>query len=56
MNQQKHLKMASNKFDTQFAIHKPKFYNIQYTDQHGNMQSMAGTAMQVINYILNQQL
>ena len=56
MNQQKHLKMASNKFDTQFAIHKPKFYQISFKDQNDEIQCMKGTPMQVLNYILNQQL
>jgi len=56
MNQQNQLKMAGNKFNTKFAIHKPSFYRLQYEDQNGVMQSMQGTAKQVLNYILNQQL
>ena len=56
MNQQNQLKMAGNKFNTKFAIHKPSFYKLQYEDQNGVMQSMQGTAKQVLNYILNQQL
>jgi len=56
MNQQNQLKMASNKFNTEFAIHKPSFYRLQYEDQNGVVQSMQGTTKQVLNYILNQQL
>ena len=48
--------MAGNKFDTQFAIHKPSFYKLQYEDRSGILQSMTGTTKQVLNYILNQQL
>jgi len=50
------MKMAGNKYDTPFAIHRPKFYKLQYEDQHGVVCSMNGTPMQVLNYILNQQL
>ena len=56
MNLQKQMKMAGNKYDTPFAIHRPKFYKIQFEDQDGVMQSMNGTPLQVLNYILNQQL
>ena len=56
MNQQNQMKMAGNKYDTPFAIHRPKFYKLQYEDQHGVVCSMNGTPMQVLNYILNQQL
>ena len=56
MNQQKQMKMAGNKYDTPFAIHKPKFYKLQFEDQHGTAQGMNGTPLQVLNYILNQQL
>lgn len=56
MNLQKQMKMAGNKYDTPFAIHRPKFYKIQFEDQDGIVQSMNGTPMQVLNYILNQQL
>lgn len=48
--------MAGNKFNTQFAIHRPKFYELAYKDQYGTVSSMRGTPSQVINYILNQQL
>lgn len=48
--------MAGNKFNTQFALHKPKFYKLQFEDQYGTVCSMNGTPAQVINYILNQQL
>lgn len=48
--------MAGNKFNTEFAIHRPKFYKIQFENQDGVIQSMQGTTKQVINYILNQQL
>ena len=47
--------MAGNKYDTPFAIHRPDRYRIQYQDQDGVVQSMNGTPMQVLNYILNQQ-
>ena len=56
MKQQKQIKMAGNKFNTEFAIHKPKFYKLQFENQNGIVQSMNGTPMQVLNYILNQQL
>ena len=56
MNQQNQMKMAGNKYDTPFAIHKPKFYELQYKDQNDVTQSMTGTPLQVLNYILNQQL
>ena len=50
------MKMAGNKYDTPFAIHRPAFYKLQFEDQHGVVCSMRGTSKQVINYILNQQL
>jgi hypothetical protein len=56
MNQQNQMKMAGNKYNTPFAIHKPKFYKLQFEDQNGVVQSMNGTPLQVLNYILNQQL
>ena len=48
--------MAGNKFNTQFAIHKPKFYNLTFKDLYDKECTMTGTPSQVINYILNQQL
>tara|TARA_R100001463_G_scaffold20995_1_gene50797 strand:+ start:191 stop:337 length:147 start_codon:yes stop_codon:yes gene_type:complete len=48
--------MAGNKFNTEFEIHKPKFYKLLFQDQDGIEQSMTGTTKQVLNYILNQQL
>jgi len=48
--------MAGNKFNTEFEIHRPKFYKISYEDHNGHVQSMTGTTKQVLNYILNQQL
>ena len=48
--------MAGNKFDTQFAIHKPKSYSLTFKDLYNEECTMTGTASQVINYILNQQL
>jgi len=48
--------MAGNKFNTEFKIHKPKFYKLSFQDQDGVEQSMTGTTKQVLNYILNQQL
>lgn len=56
MNQQNQMKMAGNKFNTEFAIHRPDRYRIQFQDKDGVVQSMNGTPMQVLNYILNQQL
>ena len=48
--------MAGNKYDTPFAIHRPKFYRLEFEDQDVITQSMTGTTKQVLNYILNQQL
>ena len=48
--------MAGNKYDTPFAIHKPKFYRLEFKDLYGEIQTMTGTTKQVLNYILNQQL
>ena len=48
--------MAGNKFNTQFAIHKPKFYTLTFKDLYDEERVMTGTPSQVINYILNQQL
>ena len=56
MNLQKQMKMAGNKYDTPFAIHKPKFYRLEFEDLYGETQAMTGTTKQVLNYILNQQL
>ena len=50
------MKMAGNKYDTPFAIHRPKFYRLEFEDQDEITQSMTGTTKQVLNYILNQQL
>ena len=48
--------MAGNNFNTEFEIHKPKFYKLSFQDQNNVEQSMTGTTKQVLNYILNQQL
>lgn len=48
--------MAGNKFDTQFAIHKPKLYSLTFKDLYNEERTMTGTPGQVINYILKQQL
>ena len=48
--------MAGNKFNTQFAIHKPKFYKLVYQDLYDEERTLTGTPSQIINYILNQQL
>ncbi len=48
--------MAGNKSTTKFAIHKPKFYQLKFIDVYGGEVSITGTPMQVLNYILNQQL
>ena len=50
------INMAGNKHNTQFAIHKPKFYSLTFKDLYDKEQTMTGTPSQVINYILNQQL
>mgnify|MGYP003120455113 FL=1 len=56
MNQQKQIKMAGNKYNTPFAIHKPKFYRLEFEDLYGETQAITGTTKQILNYILNQQL
>ena len=48
--------MAGNKFNTQFAIHKPKSYELKFIDLYGNEATTIGTPKQIINYIINQQL
>jgi len=48
--------MAGNKYNTPFAIHKPKFYQLKFEDLYGEESTITGTPAQVINYILNQQL
>ena len=48
--------MAGNKYNTQFAIHKPTVYQLTFKDLHDKECTMTGTPSQVINYILNQQL
>jgi len=48
--------MAGNKFDTQFAIHKPKFYQLTFKDLYDKECTITGTPAQVINHILKQQL
>ena len=48
--------MAGNKYDTPFAIHKPKFQRLEFEDLYREIQTMTGTTKQVLNYILNQQL
>jgi hypothetical protein len=49
-------KMAGNKFNTQFAIHKPAFYSLTFKDLYDEERTITGTPKQIINYILNQQL
>jgi len=39
--------MAGNKFNTEFEIHKPKFYKLSFQNQNGVEQSMTGTTKQV---------
>jgi hypothetical protein len=48
--------MAGNKYNTPFAIHKPKFYKLTYQDLYDEERTLTGTPAQIINYILNQQL
>tara|TARA_B100000035_G_scaffold276171_1_gene253629 strand:- start:77 stop:223 length:147 start_codon:yes stop_codon:yes gene_type:complete len=48
--------MAGNKYNTPFAIHKPKFYQLKFEDLYGEESTVTGTPSQIINYILNQQL
>jgi len=44
--------MAGNKFNTQFAIHKPKFYQLKFKDLYDEERTVTGTPAQVINHIL----
>jgi len=48
--------MAGNKFNTQFAIHKPNFYELRFLNQYNEEVKTTGTAKQILNFILNQQL
>ena len=48
--------MAGNKYNTPFAVHKPKFYRLEFEDLYGETQAITGTTKQVLNYILNQEL
>ncbi len=48
--------MAGNKFDTQFAIHKPDAYYVTWYDQNSVPTTWEGSAEQIINNILKQQL
>ena len=48
--------MAGNKFNTEFSVHKPVFYTLQYGDKYGNIETFQGTPKQIIKHILNQQL
>jgi hypothetical protein len=49
-------KMASNKNNTKFAIHKPKFYELKCLDLYGIETTITGTPKQIINHIINHQL
>ena len=44
--------MAGNKYNTPFAIHKPKFYKLTYQDLYDEESTVTGTPSQIINYIL----
>jgi hypothetical protein len=48
--------MASNKNNTKFAIHKPKFYELKCLDLYGIETIITGTPKQIINHIINHQL
>ena len=47
MNLQNQLKMAGNKYNTPFAIHKPKFYQLKFEDLYGEETTVTGTPSQV---------
>jgi len=48
--------MAGNKFDTQFNKHIPKTYHVLFNDQNGDPVIWHGSAKQIINNIIQQQL
>jgi len=48
--------MAGNKFDTQFPKHSPDNYVVMFLDQNDDVVKWNGTARQMINNILQQQL
>jgi len=48
--------MAGNKYNPPSAIHKPQYYTLQYGNKYGNVETLQGSAKQIIKYIINQQL
>lgn len=46
--------MVDNK--SEFAIHQPATYKLEYVDKHGSQVWFTGTPKQVINHILNKSL
>ena len=47
--------MAGNKYNPPYIPHKPAMYTLQYTNANGALETIQGTATQVIMRILNQQ-
>lgn len=48
--------MAGNKYNPPNAIHRPEYYTLQYGNKQGNVETLQGSAKQIIKHILNQQL
>ena len=47
--------MAGNKYNPPSRPHKPMSYTLQYANVHGVLETLQGTARQIIMHILNQQ-
>jgi hypothetical protein len=47
--------MAGNKYNPPSRPHKPMSYTLQYANAHGVLETLQGTARQIIMHILNQQ-
>jgi hypothetical protein len=48
--------MAGNKYNPPNVIHRPKNYTLQYENKYGDIETLKGSAKQIITHILNQQL
>lgn len=48
--------MAGNKYNPVTNKFKPQSYKLQWTDRHGELVSVGGTAKQIITTLLNQHL
>lgn len=48
--------MAGNKYNPPDNKHKPDYYTLQYGNKQGNVETLQGSAKQIITHILNQQL